>query len=81
LGQTASLFMLAMRGGLSLGSLVTGLSIELLGVRQALLINGALAVILNLAIGRAWARAPLPTDDVSAGSRASTARRTAAPAV
>ncbi|MEO7331912.1 MAG: MFS transporter, partial [Minicystis sp.] len=60
LGQTASLFMLAMRGGLSLGSLLTGLSVELLGVRHALLINGLLAVVLNLAIGRAWLRAPLP---------------------
>jgi predicted MFS family arabinose efflux permease len=43
LGRTASFYMLAMRGGLPLGSLHTGLSVERFGIRDALLINGALA--------------------------------------
>ena len=62
-GQAASLFMLCMRGGMSLGSLVTGLSASGFGVRTALMINGALAVGLHLLVGRAWARnaaAPAP---------------------
>lgn len=59
-GQTVSLFMLAMRGGISLGSLLTGVSVSLLGVREALLINGVLAVVAHIAVGRAWFRAPPP---------------------
>jgi MFS family permease len=59
-GQTVSLYMLAMRGGVSLGSLLTGVSVGLLGVRHALLINGALAVLAHAAIGRTWFQAPLP---------------------
>ncbi len=39
-GQTVSLYMLAMRGGLSLGSLLTGVAVGLIGVRYALVING-----------------------------------------
>ena len=50
LGQAASLFKLAMRGGLPLGSLLTGLSVEFLGVQHALLVNGILAVIAQLLI-------------------------------
>jgi predicted MFS family arabinose efflux permease len=50
LGQASSLFMLAMRGGLPIGSLLTGLTVELLGVQQALLVNGILAVIAQLLI-------------------------------
>ena len=53
-GQSVSLFMLAMRGGIALGSLVTGLSVTLLGVREALLINGVLAVAAHLFVRRAW---------------------------
>ena len=55
-GQAVSLYMLAMRGGLSVGSLLTGLSVGALGVRQALLLNGVLAVLAQLAIGRRWLR-------------------------
>ncbi len=43
-GQTASLFMLAMRGGLSLGNLVTGTVISLSSMRAAFLLNGVLAI-------------------------------------
>ncbi|HVN36753.1 MAG TPA: MFS transporter [Myxococcota bacterium] len=59
-GRTVSMFMLAMRGGVSVGSLLTGVSVRLLGVREALLLDGALAVALHLAVGRAWRRAPTP---------------------
>jgi hypothetical protein len=59
-GQTVSLFMLAMRGGVSLGSLLTGISVELFGVRYALLINGTLAVLAHATLGRAWFQSPLP---------------------
>lgn len=56
-GQTVSLFMLAMRGGVSLGSLVTGISIGILGVRYALLANGLLALAAQTAIARQWRKA------------------------
>lgn len=59
-GQAVSLYMLAMRGGLSIGSLLTGISISLLGVSQALLINGAVAVMAQIVVGREWLRSPLP---------------------
>jgi MFS family permease len=51
-GQAVSLYMLAMRGSIALGSLATGLSISLLGVREALFINGALAILAQAVIGR-----------------------------
>lgn len=54
-GQAASLYMLAMRGGRSVGDLLTGVSVKLLGVRSALLIDGALAVLAQLALARTWA--------------------------
>jgi hypothetical protein len=58
LGQTVSLFMLATRGGIPLGALLTSLSTNMIGIRPALLVNGALAVIIHLVIGRAWLRSP-----------------------
>ena len=48
--------MLAVRGGTSLGGLVTGATIGWLGVRHALLLNGVLAVFAQLVIGRSWLR-------------------------
>ena len=59
-GRTISLYMLAMRGGLSVGSLLAGVSENLLGVRYALLINGVLAVVTHFIIGRRWLRDCLP---------------------
>jgi predicted MFS family arabinose efflux permease len=59
-GQTVSLYMLALRGGVSAGSLLTGLSVHLLGVRHALLINGILAAAAQIAVGREWFRSPVP---------------------
>lgn len=60
-GEAISLYMLAMRGGLSIGSLLTGLSMSLLGVREALLINGIAAVAAQIIVGRVWFRSSLPT--------------------
>jgi predicted MFS family arabinose efflux permease len=57
-GQTVSLFMLAMRGGLALGGLATGVMVGLLGVREALLAHAA--------IRRPWLRTPLPMGMVRA---------------
>ena len=55
-GRSISLYMLAMRGGLSIGSLLTGLSMNWLGVRHALLLNGALALALQAANAYGWLR-------------------------
>lgn len=52
LGQTVSLYMLALRGGLSIGSFATGLSIGAIGVREALFVNGLAAVASQVLIGR-----------------------------
>jgi len=51
-GQSVSLYMFAIHGGLSIGSIATGLTISWLGVRLALGIDGALAVIAQLVIAR-----------------------------
>jgi len=60
LGQTVSLYMLAMRGGISIGALLTGGAVTLLGVRHAILLNGLAAVAIQVALARVWLRAPLP---------------------
>ena len=51
-GQMASLFMLATRGGLSLGNLATGTFISLASLHLAFLLNGLLAVGIQLFIFR-----------------------------
>jgi len=61
-GKTVSLFMLAMRGGLSLGSLLTGFSVHLMGVRSALTLNGVLALVALSVLGMVWRRASRPAD-------------------
>ena len=66
-GQTTSLYMIAMRGGLSLGSLATGVSVNYFGVRTALLANGLLALAAHAVLSRAWASdGPGTADAVSA---------------
>jgi MFS family permease len=50
LGQTVSLYMLALRGGVSVGSLVTGITVGFIGIREALLLNGGLAVVGQLIV-------------------------------
>ncbi len=53
-GRSVSLYMIAMRGGLSLGALATGASVHVLGIRTALLVNGGAALLLQLAIAVLW---------------------------
>ena len=60
LGRTVSLYMLAMRGGISLGALLTGASVVLFGVQHALLANGILALVVQAALARMWLGEPLP---------------------
>ncbi len=64
LGQTVSLYMLAMRGGISLGAVLTGAAVSALGVQHALLLNGLLAVVVQGLVALAWLRAPA-TDTAS----------------
>jgi hypothetical protein len=47
--------MLAMRGGLSFGALLTGAAMGVLGVRHALLLDGVLAVAVQAAL-LSWTR-------------------------
>ncbi len=56
-GRTSSLYMLAMRGGLSLGNLIAGMSITYLGVSHVFLINGIAAMLIQAWIYRKWADA------------------------
>ena len=60
LGRTVSLYMLALRGGMSLGALLTGITIGLLGVRHALLANGLLAMAAQLTVARLHSSPPAP---------------------
>ncbi|MGA8640532.1 MFS transporter [Candidatus Binatus sp.] len=53
-GRTSSLYMLAMRGGLSLGNLVAAVSVTYLGVSHVFLINGIAAVLIHAWIYRKW---------------------------
>jgi hypothetical protein len=56
-GRTISLYMLAIRGRLSIGSLTAGTAADLIG---ALVMNGALAPAAHMAIGRPWLQAGPP---------------------
>ena len=77
LGQTVSLYMLAMRGGISLGALLTGATVSLLGVQHALLLNGVVAVVVQAALARTWSRAPLPGSGESLAPPVSAGREAA----
>jgi len=73
-GRTSSLYMLAMRGGLSLGNLIAGISITYFGVSHVFLINGIAAMLIQAWIYSKWvdasavARLPLSHRSSSAGS-------------
>jgi predicted MFS family arabinose efflux permease len=54
LGRTVSLYSLAMRGGLSVGALLAGAVIGMLGPRPAFLIAGATAVAIQGLLMRSW---------------------------
>jgi predicted MFS family arabinose efflux permease len=56
LGQTVSLYMLALRGGMSLGAVLTGAMVTWVGVRNALLVDGGLAILVLLVVMRMWPR-------------------------
>lgn len=53
-----------MRGGMRLGGLLTDVSIGWISVRHALLVNGSLAVVLQLLTASVWWRhtASAPTN-------------------
>lgn len=70
-GQTVSLYMLAMRGGVSIGSLLTGISVSLIGVREALLFNGLLAMLAQIVVGRLWLASSSPDQAGRSTGRAS----------
>ncbi|MBZ5675060.1 MAG: MFS transporter [Acidobacteriia bacterium] len=59
-GQAISLYMLAMGSGISFGNLLTGVSVSRLGVTNALLLNGSLAVVAHASVGRQWFRSLQP---------------------
>ena len=54
LGRTVSLYMLAVRGGFSIGALLTGAEISLLGIQRALLLNGVTAIMIQALIASWW---------------------------
>jgi predicted MFS family arabinose efflux permease len=72
LGRTVSLYMMAMRGGISLGSLLVGLEISGMGMRRTLLIHGTVAAGAQLVVMRQWLRAPeaLAPESGAAGAAA-----------
>jgi MFS family permease len=53
-GQAVSLYMLAMRGGMAVGSLLTGGLVHVCGIRGALMADGLIAIAIQFAILR-WA--------------------------
>ncbi len=57
-GQSISFFMLAVRGGVSLGALLTGVAISFIGIRGAFLVNGSLAFVALFLVQSNWRRAP-----------------------
>jgi predicted MFS family arabinose efflux permease len=61
LGRTVSLYMLAMRGGISIGALLTGAAISFFGVQHVLLLNGLVAILLQVVLGQAWFRTTVPS--------------------
>lgn len=52
LGQTVSLYLLALSSGNSIGSVLTGVAVSAFGVRPALLVNGLAAIVAQAAIAR-----------------------------
>jgi len=54
LGRTVSLYMLAMGGGGSVGSLLTGITASAFGIQRALIVNAVLALAAHLALQ--WSR-------------------------
>jgi MFS family permease len=55
-GQAISMYMLALRGGVAIGAVVTGAMVHLLGMRNALVADGVGAAVVQLLIARSWRR-------------------------
>src|SRR3974390_1765284 len=55
-GRVSSMYTLALRGGIPVGSLATGIVASRWGIRTALLINGSLAMACHAAVIRRGAR-------------------------
>jgi len=55
-GRAISLYMIAMRGGLATGAIVTGAVVHVLGVRGALLCSAVCALALQGAVAASWRR-------------------------
>lgn len=53
-GRTASIYVLALRGGVPLGNLVTGLTVSHFGIRSAIFANGTLSIFTLLWIANFW---------------------------
>ena len=53
-GQVASLFMLAMRGGMSIGNLITGTTMALSNVTVVFAVNGTIALACQLCVLYRW---------------------------
>lgn len=53
-GQAISLFLIASRGGIGIGALLTGILVNFVGVKQALMLNGSIAIILQVALFITW---------------------------
>ena len=68
LGQAVSFYMLALSGGFSLGAVITGATVTAFGVQHALLMNGIVAVAIQLVVARMWMRAPLPAPKTAIGA-------------
>jgi MFS family permease len=60
LGQVVSLYMLALRGGFSLGALLTGCAVDAIGIRHTLMVDGVMAIVAQLILLRWWLKARLP---------------------
>lgn len=54
LGQTVSLYMLAINGGVSIGAVLTGASVSLFGVQHAFLFNGLVAIGAQGIVAWTW---------------------------
>jgi len=66
LGQTVSVYMFMMSAGISVGALLTGLLVTMLGVRTALAINGAAAIAIHAVNASVWFRATVRTEPAAA---------------
>jgi hypothetical protein len=65
--------MLALRGGFSLGALLTGFAVDMIGIRCTLLLDGLAAIVMQAILMRFWLKAPSPIVNPASSPAASTA--------